>query len=203
MFLQQPTFTEAKVVAEQILRDPAYQRIDEDGGRLTDAFENVGGWLNAWMRWLEDLSDDSPALYWLLFIVLLLILGLLIFHIVWTFRQAFRKRALVEGFPLGTPGLSHESELRQWLQQALEKSAYTDALSFRFRLGLLYMARKNPGRLRPGMTNRECLSAWHDRPELQLRLAEVVDLLDYKWYARQECITEEYEHAEKILQEME
>lgn len=203
MHSQQPSAEEARTAAEGIMEGQEYGRIHEDAGAVGELFQEAGSAYLRFLDWVVRLSNEAPGMYWLMVAVLLSILGLIIFHIVWTFRQALRAEPLAEGLDHRGTGRSVEQELELALQQAIQDSAFTDALSLHFRLGLMRMARKHPGCLRPGMTNRECLVAWEERPELQGRLVQVVDLLDRKWYARQECASEEYQAARDVLEEME
>jgi hypothetical protein len=202
MYSQQPNAEEARTAVEGIMDGRDYERIHEDAGAVGEVFEEAGSAYFRFLDWVARLSSEAPGMYWLLVALLLIILGLLIFHIVWTFRQALRSEPIAEGLDHRGTGRSVEQEMELALQQAIHDNAFTDALSLHFRLGLLRMARKHPGSLRPGMTNRECLVAWDETPELQGRLVQVVDLLDRKWYARQECASDEYITARRVLEDM-
>lgn len=197
---QQPSPEAAQAVAEGILQDGAYSEVGADGSGFLAYTEETFNLFRRLQDWLDDLNADSPFLYWSLFATLVLILCLLILHIVWSFRQAFRPSNPNEG--VGSDlGPTAEDRVRRSIGIAVEDGRLTDALSLQFRLALILRNRTRPGRLRPGMTNRESLIAWEDQPSLRTQLAQVVDLLDCRWYACRECGEEEYARASQMIVE--
>lgn len=108
MISQQPSAQEARTAAEEILEGGDYGRIHEDSGVIGDAYREVATGYMRLVGWIEELHQDSPVLYWLLLFALLAILGLLIFHIVWSFRQALRAEPLEEGLDIRGTGVSVE-----------------------------------------------------------------------------------------------
>lgn len=191
---------EARRLSEEILADSRYERIRPDEGQLTDAtMKAVEGYLGI-IEWFERLAEESPGLHLLLTILMFLILCLLIWHIVWTFRKALRAETRPGMEPEGEP-VDLAERLQTELEQALEDQAWTDALRVRFQLCLLHTSRRFPGRVRPGMTNRECLSIWKDQPHLANGMREVVAMLDRHWYSRQPCTEEEYLRAAAVIRE--
>ncbi len=76
-------------LAEEILSRPEYARAKinvEAPQWLRWFFER----LNEFLSWLDGLYASSPILYWLLLAGLLLVLGLLVAHMVWSISRALR-----------------------------------------------------------------------------------------------------------------
>ncbi|MDG1498928.1 MAG: hypothetical protein P8N31_08845 [Planctomycetota bacterium] len=186
----------------EILSDSSYGDVSPDS---TVAEKKAIEKFQEFRAWIEDLFDFMPASsldFWLsLSVVILSLIGLALLGS--KLYQRNRKFAFEEGY---LDDQAFAGSLRQQLEraraQAVSEGAFTEALSLRFRLGLLAVSQRNPGRLRPGYTNRECLIAWSRVPEYRDRLAQVIDLLDRKWYAQEQCSPEEYTTAEAVLAEM-
>ena len=185
-----------------IFDDRAYfDVLDSD----VDAADKVAGFIKRITDFFDSLfraDGESSVVYWLLLVTLSI---LLIAFLVWSFLALRRESHGKTKDELGTslaPSRQLEELLRKAMDSAIHEGSWTEALSMHFRLGLLIMVRRHPGRLRPGFTNRECLVAWADVPDYQLRLSAVIDLLDRKWYAGEECSREEFEQADSVLGEM-
>jgi hypothetical protein len=77
----------ARVFEDTELRERAFRRVGiDDGGFVTRVID----WLESCLDWFEDLRSATPGLYWLVVIVLVLALALLVWHLAWMFRVAFR-----------------------------------------------------------------------------------------------------------------
>ena len=186
----------------EIFSDSAYRDVSPDSSvaeaKVVGVIERVAGWFKN----LFDFMPNSSIDFWILLsLVLLAVVG----FVVLGFRIYHKNRDyyLGDGPVLDLAGQGQRAELLERARvQAVADGALTEALSLRFRLGLVAVAQHTPGRLRPGFTNRECLVAFSEEPAYRDRLAGVIDLLDRKWYAQEECSQEEYSGAEAVLAEM-
>lgn len=77
-------------------------------------------WLNSG---LEALRVESPVLFWLVVAGLLLVLVLLLWHIVWTFRRVFRGVERADVAPQETGSEARIRAHRELLQQARAEAA--------------------------------------------------------------------------------
>ncbi|MFT5081104.1 MAG: hypothetical protein ACI84E_001762 [Planctomycetota bacterium] len=200
--LQQVPKARVEEFLGEILSDSAYRKVSPDS---TEAQAKIAGAMEELTQWFENLFDFMPysSANALLVVtsLLLALLGTAYFgyHLYHRDRRYYREDGPAQG--LTSPG-SLGLKLESARVQAVEDGAFTEALSLRFRLGLLAIAQHSPGQLRPGFTNRECLVVYSREPDYRARLAAVIDLLDSKWYAQEECSPEEYNSAETVLAEM-
>ncbi len=157
--------------------------------RLLEGLADVLGWLN-------DLRAANPPLYWTLIGGCLFLLVLLAGHIAWTLRRVF-----FVGARLPAAGETEEKRQRLSLaywQEARTRAAqgeFTEAIRFLF-LSLVYRFDES-GRVlfQHSATNREYLTLFAERPQLQSELKVFVDTLDEHWYGQHPTDQQQYEHC--------
>lgn len=184
--------------ALDVLKNPEY-KINPSETDIVKLWEKFGAFLGRIIGPLRKafaaLYDISPILAWLTFIVLLLILIALVWHIAYTLRAALRNkreeslRAQYKAAQRETPGM-HEQAARQ----ALAQNDYIGAIRSLFRAGLLRLELAQKRELRKGMTNREFLQRYRNTPASE-PLAYFVETIDRKWYGEDRCTLEDYQNS--------
>jgi hypothetical protein len=157
-------------------------------------FEPSKGW-DGWLlllraieqlfKWLGGLGETNRVLFWILLWTCVALLLLLVAHLSWSVIKVFTFRdraAKATEAALARQGLS-----RSFWEKAQSQAAagdFTEALRCLF-LSLVYRFDEN-GRVHfdRAYTNREYLSLVADRPEIQSKLARLVDALDEYWYGQ-------------------
>lgn len=189
----------AQAAAEEILSQGGYETIREAGDD-TDFWTGIADLWGRLSDFLRGLHDGSGLTYWLIVLALVLTMSVLIWHMIWTIRKSSKWTGWEELDPNLPHGKDVDAALADAAHQAAEDGRRIEALSFRFRLALYRHSRNHPGALRPGYTNRECLTAWKGQPAIQAAMTDVVRLLDRCWYAQQECSQAEFDDAWATLE---
>jgi hypothetical protein len=194
-----PNAEAVQEMATQILDQRGYGKIHEAGDAANIWTTLVDGWRKLTDA-IRNLHDGSNLTYWLVVLGLVCLLAFLIWHMIWAVRKSSQWTGWDESGPNLPKGKDPDVALSAAAKSAAEQGRRIEALSFRFRLALFRHARNHPGALRPGYTNRECLTAWKGQPAVQAAMTDVVRLLDRCWYAQQECSQTEFENAWATLE---
>jgi hypothetical protein len=153
------------------------------------------------LEWMGSLRQSHPVLRWLIIAACVLILGLLIAHVTWLVSRTF---ALGRRLREGGPEQAQRARLSaSYHDEALRKAAageFTEAIRFLF-LSLVYRFDES-GRVsfQKAYTNREYLSLFADRPDLQSELQVFVDTLDENWYGQHPTERERYENCLRLYE---
>jgi hypothetical protein len=190
-------------VTLEVLADPAYH-LDTSGwdfgtlrqkihalleplrDLLRQFFEPVG-------RVFERVADASPAVAWIVMILLVVLAVSLLVHVVYTFVVVMR-----ESPPDALPADPQEQALqdpRAWerrARQAAQQDDFTSAARFLLRTCLLLLAQGGRQPYRRGLTNREYLRQYR-RSSVFAPLKQLVELIDSHWYAGKVCTTGDYQ----------
>jgi hypothetical protein len=161
-----------------------YAREEFSGSRV-NALERIGQWISQYFRWLGELGSRSPLLFWILLVGCVGSLILLLAHLAWTIRRSLSAGVSLSN-PLSGPS-KHERLSSTYWEEALRmagQSEFTEAIRCLF-LSLVYRFDES-GRVNflRAYTNREYLSLFADRPEVQSALRVFVDTLDDCWYGQ-------------------
>jgi hypothetical protein len=144
--------------------------------------------------WLAALRAANPVLFWLLLIGCVVLLLLLGFHIGWTVR-----RALATGPRLRETREAQAQRQRlsaAYWEQAQYRAAqgdFTEAIRFLFLSLVYYFDETGRVGFQQAYTNREYLSFFAERPQVQEELAVFVDTLDDHWYGQRPTDQPQYE----------
>lgn len=90
-----PAVDDVRRALADVLAEPALQRAmrPPDGGVLrwaADLVAKVRDMFEGWVRWLSELRLHNPDLFWLLFVGLMGVACLLLWHVVWTMSRIIR-----------------------------------------------------------------------------------------------------------------
>jgi hypothetical protein len=193
-----PSDTDIHEKLADILARPGF-RPGQRGNLLLRALEPLADLLG----WLGGLRATNPLLYWTLVVACSVLLLLLATHLIWTLR-----RILIAG--TGAPGLEKGEEKRKRLSGSCWEEArrcaatgdFTEAIRFLF-LSLVYRFDESGQVLfQQSATNREYLSLFGDRPQLQAELKLFVDTLDANWYGQHATEEQQYRQCLGLYERM-
>jgi hypothetical protein len=186
--------------AAEIVAGPDY-RLNQgtsDSGWMLALILEILEWILAPFFWLFRLTEGLPDfLRWLIVFGCAVILILLIVHIVYTFVSAIRgeKRIRDPGFGARRTTIDpHEFE--RLAREAGTRGDYITAVRFLFRASILRLELAEKKANRPGMTNRELIRRYRDRPKLLASLMQFVEMIDRKWYGDESCSVADYSSCE-------
>ena len=191
-----PAADEIRRQAAEIVARADYklQPRPEDSEWLTDAIWEVLGWILAPFAWLYNLTEGLPeAVRWLIIAVLVVILGLLMWHILYSLVQAVqapRRRAALE--TSGPGGRPDPAELERQAEAAAARADYITAVRLLFRADVLRLEKFEDKPNRPGTTNRELLRRYQRQPGVAESLRSFVDTIDRKWFGEEQCVQTDY-----------
>ena len=173
---------------ESVFGQPAFQReLERADSRTQSMWQIIGSrLLELWERfleWLSDLQVSSPALYWLLFAGLVVLLVLLVWHITWTFRRAFA----VDLPASDEPEAAHEKvqryrELRQQANLLVVQGAWREAARLLLLALLALIEERKVLHLARGWTNREILQRLTLPPAESAALGAFRARVEDAWY---------------------
>jgi hypothetical protein len=145
-------------------------------------------------RWLGNLGDTSPGLFWLMLLVCVALLVVLLGHIGWTVKRVFFTDArLAQHTDADARRVRQSQDYWQEGQRLAAALDFTEAIRFLF-LSVVYRFDES-GRVDfpYAFTNREYLALFADRPVLHDSLKTFVDLLDDCWYGLRPAERRQYE----------
>ncbi|WP_437223405.1 hypothetical protein SH661x_003204 [Planctomicrobium sp. SH661] len=188
-----PPPDEVQRKAAEIVARPEYHLDDETSTAALELWGRLLSWIFVPLRWLYHLLDGLPEVFrWPIVIVLVLVCLALIAHIVWTFLSAIR--------PSDRTRFTSVASEREATPEEMEKAAeaerlggnYIGAIRCLFVACLLRIQRAEKKRIRKGITNRELLRRYQSSP-LSQPLQYFVDVIDTKWYGREDCFESDFE----------
>lgn len=184
-------------VAREVIGRPEY-RIDPPRDYRTPLLAwllDLVWWLMTPLRWLFGaLYEISPPLAWLVVGLLVALLVLLVGHILYSFRQALRRRTFERAVQRRE---TREVDPAEWERQAAAAHAAGDdatAVRLLFRASLFRLQRGDARPLRRGATNREVLRRYRGTAAFD-PLRVLVETIDWKWYGRQAWDAGDYERC--------
>lgn len=133
-----PSPADVRQALTELLADPQLQRALQPPERgalawLGEVAARVRAWFVDAVQWLLALRLDSPGLFWLLFVLMILVAGGLLVHIGWTLAQAARG-------PRGDAGASVSSDAgRAAHSRALRAQAHALAQRGELRDGVRHL----------------------------------------------------------------
>ncbi len=191
--------TSPNVVREK--RTEVFNRPEFKSADLSD------NWLKRALRdffdWLDSLYDTARWLFWLILIACLVLLGAIVYYIVYTVRSA-----LASGRVRGPADPGHAERIllsvsyRQEADRRATAGDYTEAVRFLF-LSLVYRFDER-GRvsLHKAYTNREYLVLLGDRTPVRAAIGVMVDTLDDHWYGQRPCERPQFEECLAIYERL-
>jgi hypothetical protein len=123
----------------------------------------------------------SPVLYYAILLGLLGILGLLVAHIVITFRRALQSRLPKGDYNASGDSAAPPDYWEEEAENAIKAADYVWALRCWLKAALLRLEQTRRGVLRKGSTNREYLRKFENTP-VAPPLRMLVDGVDKHWY---------------------
>lgn len=171
--------------AHEVLQNPDYEMHSLEG--LSVALE----WLLDLLRPLIDFFDGlygfSPILYYCFIALLFVVLAALIVHIVYSFKQAMKRRSRSSHhLETGNALMTLPGTWEKRAQDALDSDNYLEAVRFILTATLLRLEQARKGKLRRGATNREYLQRYR-MSQVFAPLSEIVDITDSRWYGGIAC----------------
>ena len=195
---------EVRVVTNQVLSDPAYEQgarqavVPEGLGEFIHrVLDTISDWFESITQGLRDLSLEQPVLFWCIMAVLVLVLGLLLWHIVYALSVLFR---------VGDGTSTADENVRQrvlrfdrlW-EEAHRLSKDGDHAEGIRHLLLALLARADDQRLAlaPGWTNGEVVR--HLTRYDVGALDDVVSTFNRVWYGRQRAAPEDFQRCRDLV----
>lgn len=180
-----------------VLARPDY-RLDPPGDSAAWFIEmllTVLSWLIWPFKWVYNFSEGLPEfLRWLIVLAMIVVLGVVVGHIVYTVVSALRGSNR-EKFALPTESASQRitaAELETLAEQAAERGELVVAVRYLFRASLARLELREKKMTRRGLTNREHLRRYRGTPFFD-PLEILVSTIEWKWYGEQPCADEDWE----------
>jgi len=148
---------------ETVFEQPAFRRELERSGEAAVSprqilMQYVVDFLRRCLGKLEELHESAPFLYWLVFAALVALLVLLVAHIAWTFRSAFRVDVPGSGAPEAEEErVQRYRELREQANRLATEGAWREAARALLLALLALIEERKVLHLARGWTNREIL----------------------------------------------
>ena len=180
--------------AQEIVARPEYQLdqgLDDESEAL---WLTVLSWILKPFIWLFESLDGLPMAFRLMVVILLsVLLVVLIVHMFWSLAAAMRgtKPDVLAGMQQRQRELDPR-ELERYAETAAAEGHYLEAIRHLFRAALIRIEQSEKQKFRVGITNREVLRRYRKTPLLP-PLSELVDLVDRKWYGKEDCDNSDYE----------
>lgn len=182
----------------EILQNPEYQLTSLEGfahirDKLISVLERIAEWLEPVGRFFDALYNNSPVVYYLVLAGLFLLLFGLMYHILWSFRAAARKRARAALYAtVEIDELKHPGIWETRAKEALDSGNYLFAIRFILTASLIRLEIARKGRFRKAATNREYLIRYRHSPVFA-PLSELVEITDSRWYGTVPATREDVE----------
>ena len=158
-------------------------------------------WLRRFITWIGVLHMNSPALYWALVAVLLIVVVAAFAQIVWSLRAAFRVRA-----PSARPVLAGQAaDLAGEAHQLAASGRFLEA-GHRLMIATFgVLAQRSVIELRPECSNRwirAALSASTLAQALAIEIGALVEQTERRWFGDRENEPDIYFHWRSIYQRL-
>ena len=156
------------------------------------------------MRFLLELQLDSPFFFWSLFVGLVVVLVLILWHLAWTFGLAFRRPALEDA----PPGEQVAARIRRSIEMRRESRELASRGMFREATRLLLLAllalleESRTLKVALGWTNREILGRLRLRPEFTPDLRFFERTVEAVWYGGANLEGGDFRRLDTILGEI-
>jgi hypothetical protein len=204
-FPQTPSPEAVRDAVAEVFADSALQDALQPRGTAPEAIRNLLEWLwglyTGLIDQLNHLRISAPGLYWLAMLLLLAVLGLLIWHICWTFSAAFRS---------SSPAPRREAEetvertrrYREERRRAGELASRGEYAEAARALLLALLALLDEQRILPvarGWTNREILARLGRRQEFRADLGEFGRVVERASYGDGRLGSGDFERLQESL----
>jgi hypothetical protein len=198
-----PPPEQLRTTAREVLARPEFQI---DGS--TEAAEGLWAFLHrigreilgSFQTFFEWLYHISPVLAWLFVAALVVTLVLLVAHIVWTIvmvvRRGRREKALEDALSVQKV---NPAELARQAESARDQGNYILGVRLLFRACLAELEQREGRTFRLGATNREHLNRYR-QTSLYDSLAQLVWVIDAKWYGSQACLPADFAACHEAYQ---
>ncbi len=194
--LPSPPADDVRRTTKEVFQRPEFQESNrrESGSWIARHFAEF-------FRWLGGLYDGSPALFWLILVICVVLLIIMIALIVLQVRMAFAvggKRRREDTARAGRLILS--GQCRAAADERAAAGDFTEAVRYLF-LALVYRFDER-GRIsfHKEYTNREYLDLMSDSVRDGLRL--LVDVLDDHWYGQRPSRRQQYEECLAVYERL-
>lgn len=178
-----------RATTREILARPEYRLKAPRSGDLA-WLQRMWEWIVAILRPFFNLFNAlwavSPVLAIAFFVVLVVTLVALLWHIVYTFRVALRERLDPGRYTAAASRPPDPADLEVRARQAAERQDYITAVRLLFLACLLRLEPAERRVLRKGATNHEYLRRFRNTPAYE-PLGRFVDVIDFKWYGQGLC----------------
>jgi biopolymer transport protein ExbB/TolQ len=157
------------------------------------------------LRLFDTLYAVSPLVAFAYVVALVVILVVLLWHIIYTFRAALRGRVEDRRYGGHQGRELQPAELEDRARHAAERQDYIAAVRYLFQACLLRLEQAEKRTLRKGATNHEYLRRFQGTPAYE-PLHRFVDIIDCKWYGGGRCELSDFDecrraHAEILLRQ--
>lgn len=188
-----------KTIAE-VLKSPEFHQAQPENivSRIILAIYRI---YVRFLAWVNRLQETNQVLFWLFFVGCLVVLGLLIWHIVYTIRQVFFLPAEAEGRERGASGAVNLFEMyREESLNAARQGSYTEAIRYLFLSLVFCFDRRDVISFNPAFTNREYLRLVPRNISSYDGIVRIVTLLDERWYGKTAADSGEYQSCLEFYQ---
>lgn len=196
-----PTVDRLRTDLARILSAPEYQQAEMPW--LRKVLRRVADWLARllsgwWGDGVYQLHETWPLLYWVIVVLLMVLLGLLVYHIGLTLVYAFHdrrpRRAVASAMEVAEP-----EDLRAAARQAAEEARYAEAVALLYQALIRLLDRRGVLQLDRSRTNWEYLEAVGTVPALAQLMTPLTVRLDRILYGGGRVEAAEYRACEDLV----
>ena len=192
-----PDAESIREAAREVINRPEFD-LNPDAGWRASLMARLYDWLYWLFKPVIDLfralHDLSPPVAWTVTALLVLLLIAICWHMVYTFRQALKRRAHGQLAATHAVAEPDPGELETQARTAAGAGDYINAVRLLFIACLQRLHKSERRTLRKGVTNREILRRYAQTPAFEA-LRTFVDTIDAKWYGRGICERDDFERC--------
>ena len=169
--------SELRARAAEILARPEYARFRTIPA---EALRQLLAQLEHWLSWLTELHERSPVLYFSLLLGLTALAAVLLTHVIWSLRAAFRVPAAEAAAPA-----RGERDFVAEAQTLAQRGDYLEASHRLLLASLAHAARSRLLELRPDDGNQAVCRKLQDSalpPALKQRWTQLIARTDAQWF---------------------
>jgi hypothetical protein len=184
---------EVREATRQVLDNDLYRYADKNTIQdWTEVFSWFSDGLESVFRWLNKLT---PGLKMVIVIVCLVLLALIVWHIVYTFKRAFRVNPVKSVLSSQRKNLLAEIQLS--LNESIRNQQWNLAIRHNFLQSILILDKKEKISFVRSMTNQELVNAIPSG-SLNQHFNQLISEVDCYWYARNQAKENDYQRVKEL-----
>jgi len=159
----------------------------------------VGGLLDQLYAYFQQLYSLSPVMAWVVVIGLFVVVGLLVWHMIYSLQQALG----VQAHGTTTAETQRDAGVipEEWEKRAREcamSGDYIGAVRALFIASICTLEAAQKKTMRRGATNREYLKRFQNTAAFE-PLSLFVSIIDTKWYSGGSCSLDDFQRSEEAF----